>query len=82
MHAPGFLQILIIVGLLFLLFGRPGRLSAMMEDLGKGLKGFRKGLDESKPAEPAAPAPVETPPRQILDMSKDGETAPDRERSL
>lgn len=79
MHAPGFLQLLIIVGLLFLLFGRPGKLSAMMEDLGKGLKGFRKGLDETKPAEPAAP---ELPPRQIRDMSKDGETAPDRERSL
>ncbi len=82
MHAPGFLQLLIIVGLLFLLFGRPGKLSAMMEDLGKGLKGFRKGLDDSKPAEPAAPAAPELPPRQIRDMSKDAETTPDRERSV
>lgn len=82
MHAPGFLQLLIIVGLLFLLFGRPGKLSAMMEDLGKGLKGFRKGLDDSKPAEPSAPAAPESPPRQIRDMSKDGEGAPDRERSV
>lgn len=82
MHAPGFLQLLIIVGLLFLLFGRPGKLSAMMEDLGKGLKGFRKGLDDSKPAEPSAPAAPESPPRQIRDMSKDGEGTPDRERSV
>lgn len=79
MHAPGFLQLLIVVGLLFLLFGRPGKLSAMMEDLGKGLKGFRKGLDDSKSAAPSAP---EAPPRQIRDMTKEGEAAPDRERTL
>jgi Sec-independent protein translocase protein TatA len=46
------------MGLAFLLFGRPGRLSGLMEDLGKGIRGFRKGLgegdDPAKASEPAA----------------------------
>ncbi len=39
----GFFQILIIVVLVFLLFGA-GRVPRMMEDLGKGIRSFRKGL--------------------------------------
>ncbi len=34
MHTPGLVPLLIILVLAFLLFGRPGRLSGMMEDLG------------------------------------------------
>jgi sec-independent protein translocase protein TatA len=53
---------LIILVLAFLLFGRPGRLSSMMEDLGKGIKGFRKGMAEPEEKN-------EEPPRQIRDQS-------------
>jgi sec-independent protein translocase protein TatA len=63
MHTPGLIPLLIILVLAFLLFGRPGRLSSMMEDLGKGIKGFRKGM-----AEPEADK-NEEPPRQIRDQS-------------
>lgn len=80
MHAPGLIPLLVVLLLAFLLFGRPGRLSSLMEDLGKGIRGFRKGLDETK-AEKEVPA-AEPPPRQIPDMSKDTSAATrDREHS-
>ncbi|PJB71086.1 MAG: twin-arginine translocase TatA/TatE family subunit [Alphaproteobacteria bacterium CG_4_9_14_3_um_filter_47_13] len=47
---PGIWQILIIVLVVLLLFGR-GKISNVMEDLAKGIKSFKKGLkdeDESK----------------------------------
>lgn len=47
MHAPSIWGILIVLLLVFLLFGRPGRLSGLMEDVGKGIKGFRKGLGDA-----------------------------------
>lgn len=78
MHMPGLFPLLIVLLLAFLLFGRPGRLSSMMEDLGKGIRGFRKGLEETK-AE--APAPASEPPRQIPDRSKDAAGSRDREHS-
>lgn len=56
MHLPGLIPLLIVVGLAFLLFGRPGRLSGMMEDLGKGIRGFRKGLSDEEAAKSAEPA--------------------------
>ena len=64
MHTPGLIPLLIILVLAFLLFGRPGRLSSMMEDLGKGIKGFRKGMAEGND-EPSK----DEPPRQIRDQS-------------
>jgi sec-independent protein translocase protein TatA len=45
----GIWQVLIVVVLVFLLFGA-GRLPRMMEDIAKGIKSFKKGLnDEDKP---------------------------------
>lgn len=76
MHAPGLLPLLIVGLLVVLLFMRPGKLSALMEDLGKGIKGFRKGLDDAKTAEPAA----ETPPKQIRDLSRENGEAMTRDR--
>lgn len=65
MHLPSLWGLLIVLFLAFLLFGRPGRLSGMMEDLGKGIRGFRKGLTEGD--EP--PRSSEPPPRQVPDQS-------------
>ena len=71
MHAPSLWALLIVLALAFILFGRPGRLSATMEDLGKGIKGFRKGLsDGDKPDETTKP---EDPPKQIPDRSSSAE---------
>lgn len=69
MHAPGLIPLLIVLALAFLLFGRPGRISNLMEDLGKGIRGFRKGL-----ADPEAPPPANgEPPAQIGTRAKDDE---------
>lgn len=56
---PGVWQILIIVLLLVLLFGR-GKISELMGDVAKGIKSFKKGISddeaEAKPAETAETA--------------------------
>lgn len=62
MHFPGLIPLLVVLLLAFLLFGKPGRLSSIMEDLGKGIKGFRKGMDEPEKA-------GEPPARQVPDQS-------------
>lgn len=64
MHFPGLIPLLIVLGLAFLLFSRPGRISGLMEDLGKGIRGFRKGLSEGE--QPTTPA---EPPRQVPDQT-------------
>ncbi len=43
--APGALQILIIVLLVMVLFGT-GRIPTIMENLAKGVKSFKKGLQD------------------------------------
>lgn len=77
MHAPGLIPLLIVGLLAVLLFMRPGKLSALMEDLGKGIKGFRKGLDEAKTPEPTG---TEQPPKQIRDLSRENGEALTRDR--
>ena len=44
-------QILIVVVLLVLLFGR-GKISELMGDVAKGIKSFRKGMREDPPETP------------------------------
>lgn len=50
---PGIFQILIIAVVVLVLFGR-GRISEMMGDFGKGVKSFRKGLQDDDLAPPPA----------------------------
>ncbi len=66
MHMPGLIPLLIVLALAFLLFSRPGRISNLMEDLGKGIRGFRKGLSDPQDAPPAPPA---EPPPQVQDQT-------------
>ena len=44
--AIGWQQILIILVLALLLFGGGGKISSLMGDFAKGIKSFRKGLQE------------------------------------
>lgn len=53
--AVSWIQIVIVVALLILLFGR-GRISALMGDLAKGIKSFRQGLQEQSASEDEAQA--------------------------
>ncbi|MFZ4069776.1 MAG: twin-arginine translocase TatA/TatE family subunit [Caulobacterales bacterium] len=66
MHMPGIWGLLIVGLLAVILFGRPGKLSGFMEDLGKGIKGFRKGLGDEQGAAPAQPV---EPARQLPDQA-------------
>ena len=43
--APSWIQILIVVVLLVLLFGR-GKISDLMGDVAKGIKSFKKGIQD------------------------------------
>jgi sec-independent protein translocase protein TatA len=44
----GPLEIIIILAILLLVFGGRGKISAMMGDMAKGIKSFRKGLKEGE----------------------------------
>ena len=50
---PGPLQILIVILLILVLFGA-GRIPGIMENLGKGINSFKKGLKEDQPADSEA----------------------------
>ena len=59
--APSFWQILIVLVLIVLLFGR-GKISDLMGDVAKGIKSFRKGLKEDeKEGEERAQEPAQEP---------------------
>jgi sec-independent protein translocase protein TatA len=48
--SPSLWQILIVVILLVLLFGR-GKISALMGDVAKGIKSFKKGMADDETAD-------------------------------
>lgn len=52
-------HILVVVLVIFLLFGA-GRIPRMMEDLGKGIKSFKKGLNDEPETPPQPPKQIET----------------------
>lgn len=59
--APSIWQIMIVVILLVLLFGR-GKISGLMGDVAKGIKSFKKGMAEdldSAKIEKGADEPIE-----------------------
>jgi sec-independent protein translocase protein TatA len=78
MHTPSIWAIVIIILLVVILFGRPGKLSNFMTDLGKGIKGFRSGLGGKD--EDEAPKPADPPAKQIPPNVEDANT-PRRDRT-
>jgi sec-independent protein translocase protein TatA len=62
---PSIWQILIVVILAVLLFGR-GKISGLMGDVAKGIKSFKRGMaeevDETKPVEKRVEDAVEVAP--------------------
>lgn len=65
---PSFWHLIIVAVVVMVLFGK-GRISDLMEDVGKGVKSFKKGIaDDEVPVmkpithvEPQAIPPVQTP---------------------
>jgi sec-independent protein translocase protein TatA len=65
----GIWQILLVVALVILLFGR-GKISELMGDVAKGIKSFRQGLkDDESPEAPKAVGHDETPSAQAANES-------------
>ena len=69
---PGFWQIMIIVLLLVLLFGR-GKISELMGDVAKGIKSFKKGISEDEDV--AKKPEAEADPKTIEHSGASGEKA-------
>lgn len=65
--APSIWQIMIVVILLVLLFGR-GKISSLMGDVAKGIKSFKKGMSEDVDA---AKETVEDKVEQAIDVTPD-----------
>jgi sec-independent protein translocase protein TatA len=51
--APSWFKLVLVVVLVFLLFGGKGKISDLMGDFAKGIKSFKKGLSDD-PDEPPA----------------------------
>ncbi len=64
----GWPQLLVIALLILVLFGR-GRISEMMGDFGKGIKSFKKGLNEEDVTSSSTPAPSQ------IENGKSGDNA-------
>lgn len=47
MPVPGWLEILVVLLIILLLFGA-GRISKVAKELGSGIRDFRKGLNDEK----------------------------------
>jgi len=64
---PGWLQILLVVLLLILLFGR-GKISGLMGDVAQGIKSFKKGMaEEEKPEEEEKPKSLDKKSETTVD---------------
>ena len=55
--SPSLIQIVIVVVLLILLFGR-GKISGLMGDVAQGIKSFKKGIADDEPAPAAEEAKI------------------------
>ncbi|MBI1339646.1 twin-arginine translocase TatA/TatE family subunit [bacterium] len=53
------IQLLIVLALVLLFFGGRGKISAMMSDMAKGLRSFRKGMKDDEEPETAERQPLE-----------------------
>lgn len=67
---PGIWQILLVVVVLVLLFGR-GKISDLMSDVAKGIKSFKKGMSEDEQST-ASVKSLEHGASEMADMSKAG----------
>lgn len=75
MGLPGWTQILLVVLLVVVLFGR-GKISDLMGDVAKGIRSFKDGLKE----EPEVEDGTEDSPEAIANASKAAESVKETEK--
>ncbi|ESR23545.1 twin-arginine translocase TatA/TatE family subunit [Lutibaculum baratangense] len=68
--APSWFQILIVVVLLVLLFGR-GKISELMGDVAKGIKSFKKGMAEEEADSKQEQRTIDHQPAETVDASRE-----------
>jgi len=62
-------QLAIIAILILVLFGR-GKISEMMGDFGKGIKSFKKGMNEEEQADAKPAGQIEAPAQEAKSASE------------
>ena len=70
--APSWMQLLIVLIVALLLFGGRGRISSIMGDMAKGVRSFRKGLNDEDEDEKK---------KKELDDEKMVNVTPEKEKS-
>jgi sec-independent protein translocase protein TatA len=56
--APSWFKLVLVIALVFVLFGGRGKISELMGDFAKGIKSFKRGLSD-EPEEPATTKAIE-----------------------
>lgn len=67
--SPSIIQIVIVVVLLILLFGR-GKISGLMGDVAQGIKSFKKGIADDEPEKKEEPKIIEQKSEQVATEEK------------
>lgn len=67
--SPSLIQIVIVVVLLILLFGR-GKISGLMGDVAQGIKSFKKGIADDEPEKKEEPKIIEQKSERIAAEEK------------
>jgi sec-independent protein translocase protein TatA len=68
--APSWMQLLIVVVVALLLFGGRGRISSIMGDMAKGLKSFRKGMNDDEAGKLDDGKTINVTPQKDAEKSK------------
>lgn len=77
---PSWMQILLVVLLIVLLFGR-GKISDLMGDVAKGIRSFKKGLSEDEDEAAKADEPMKTIADKSDDATKVKKTTASKEKA-
>jgi len=70
---PGWMQILVVLVLVLVLFGGRGKISEIMGDTAKGIRSFRKGLAEDDESQPAGTIDGKTADKAATDEAPKSE---------
>ncbi|RIJ22162.1 twin-arginine translocase TatA/TatE family subunit [Henriciella barbarensis] len=79
--APSWMQLLIVLIVALLLFGGRGRISSIMGDMAKGVRSFRKGLNDDEEADSEDKEKSESKQSRHLSDDKMVNVTPEKDKS-